>query len=127
MSITVQWDNEDKTALYQVIEGRWSWDEIYPILEQINGMMEEIDHKVTLIIDVQKGSMVPKGALRHIGRLRVETHPGVNRVIMVGARTLVQLLYDTISKLYGQQGYNFAMVSTLEEARTMAASAPILE
>ncbi len=125
MSITIQWDNEDKTVLYQVIEGHWSWNDVYPILEQINSMMEEIDHKVTLIINMQNSSMIPKGTLLNIVKLRVETHPNVNRVIMVGARNFVQLLYNTLSRLYGQRGYSFTMVATLEEARTMADSTPI--
>ncbi len=45
--------------------------------------------------------------------------------IAAGAKTFIQLLHNTISKLYGQHGYSFTMVSTLEEARSMAASAPI--
>jgi hypothetical protein len=116
MGITAVWDNDERTVIRYIHEGRWDWSDFYHAIQAANSMMDQVSHKVGLIIDVEQSSVVPSGAISRISGLRGKVHRNTGMTALVGANMFVRLLYDLFQKVYGMTT-DFVMVSTLDEAR----------
>jgi hypothetical protein len=121
MSITVVWDDEAKTAIRHIYQGRWDWSDFYKALQEANAMMDTVNYKVGLIIDVQASGLIPSGAISRIGSLRGRAHRNSGMAALVGANMFVRMLYDIFQKAYRGMDANFVMVSSLNEAREVLA------
>jgi hypothetical protein len=117
MSIIAVWDNEERTVIRHIYEGRWDWSDFYRALQESNSMMDEVSYKVGLIIDVESSSLVPSSAISRIGGFRGRSHRNTGMTALVGANLFVRLLYDLFQKVYGGMTADFVMVSSLDEAR----------
>ncbi len=117
MGITVFWDDDARTIIRHIYQGGWDWSDFYKALQEANAMMDGVNYKVGLIIDVQGSGLVPSGAISQIGGLRGQAHRNSGMAVLVGSNMLVRLLYDIFEKAYRGTDANFVMVSTLDEAR----------
>src|SRR5438876_586578 len=117
MSIIVIWDDVDRTIIRHIYQGRWDWSDFYKALQEANAMMDSVNYKVGLIIDVQASGLVPSGAISRIGGLRSKAHRNSGMAALVGTNMFVRMLYDIFQKAYRGMDANFVMVSTLDEAR----------
>jgi hypothetical protein len=124
MSIEVSWDNEAKTIIQYIYEGRWTLQEYDVARVQAAKLEESVTHRVDVIVDVRKSSLVPNGTLSR-GKNAMTTnevsHPNEGSTVIVGAGPLVRSIYDVVNKLYPdivrRRGFRFAR--SLEEARSM--------
>lgn len=119
MSISVDWENEEKTSVIFEFENRWDWTEFYNALAEGNGMLDQIDYKVGVIIDLRNSSIVPKGALTQINGMRNRVHPNIDLTILFGANRLLQSIYDIFQKIRPTPPDKFLMVASLEDARAI--------
>jgi hypothetical protein len=117
VGILAVWDNEDKTVIRHIYQGRWDWSDFYKAMQDANSMMDSAHCKVGIIVDMQKSAMVPSGAISRIGGIRTKTHRNAGMTALVGANMFIRLLYDMFQKVYPGMDANFVMVPTLEEAR----------
>ncbi|MEZ4668735.1 MAG: hypothetical protein R3E39_12555 [Anaerolineae bacterium] len=119
MSITVDWDNPEKTVIRFKYDGSWTLTDYFAANEQSVGMMDNVDHKVHIIIDVTESKILPNGVISQ-GRSAANRgkHHNQGTVMIVGANGLIRGMFDIFKKLYGRNfdvnGYAFA--STLDEA-----------
>lgn len=129
MGITILWDNEEKTIIRYVYEGRWVWDDLHHARVQVHEMLNTVNHPVGIIVDVRESTLVPNGALsqgRQFATTSPTTHPNEGRTIIVGANTFLRSMYDLFRKIYttlsGNLDVDFA--PTLESARQNLAQDP---
>lgn len=124
MTIRVEWDDPNQTALRYTYEGSWNWDEFQQARRQARLMLDTVDHKVDVIIDVVQTGILPNNILSRASSIPRDRHPNEGTVIIVGANPLIRFLYDVARRIYAEvidyRGYR--IVSNLEEARSIARS-----
>lgn len=119
MPITTIWDNPEQSIIRYVYEGKWTLTEFHQAFDTAYKMMNTVDHKVHLIIDVQNSTILPSGILSQ-GRTATNRakHPNHGIILIVGANGLIRAMFDIFKKIYGQNvdatSYQFA--SNLDEA-----------
>ena len=126
MGIEVSWDNEAKTIVKYVYEGRWTLQDFDNAREQAAKLEETVPHRVDVIVDVRNSSLVPTGTISRGKQVITTTpvsHPSEAMAIIVGAGPLVRSIYDVVSKVYPEivrrRGFRFAR--SMEEAREIIA------
>jgi hypothetical protein len=126
MAIEVCWDNEAKTIIQYVYEGRWTLADFDNARIEAAKLEETVSHRVDVIVDVRKSSLVPSGAIsrgKTVMTTNATSHPNEGTAVIVGAGPLVRSIYDVVNKVYPEmvrrRGFRFAR--TLEEARTVIA------
>lgn len=81
----VYWHDESHTILVVVFAATWTMDEVYPVLDRIEGMLEEDLPKQALVFDLT-GTQLPPDAAKHFRRLlavSLARHPAVEMSIVV--------------------------------------------
>ncbi len=122
MGIRVIWDNEEKTIIRYVYEGRWDRDDFAVAYGQAKTMMDSVDHAVGVIIDVQQSHLIPSGIISRSRHLVTTPSSNEGANVIVGANAFIRSLVDTFGKLWrhntlGQRRITFA--TTLDEARAI--------
>lgn len=125
MSITVVWDNPEKTVLRFIYEGRWTWDEFHPVINQGNQMTREVEHKVVSIVDMRAASDVPPNALVHLKRVMEQAakYPNNSGVtIFLDAEAFGKAILSMLKQVYPllASQMEFLHTDTLEDARAVA-------
>lgn len=127
MSIEVSWDNEAKTIIQYIYDGRWTWQDFDESRLQAAKLEETVSHRVDVIVDVRKSSLVPSGTISRGKSVMTTTptsHPNEGMAVIVGAGPLVRSIYDVVSKVYPEivrrRGFRFAR--SMEEARALIAA-----
>lgn len=120
MGIHASWDNEEKTVIHSVDDGEWDWKDAYAITQQINEMIESVNHKVDLIIgdDTRRMGKIPPNAVTHWHTAYRSLHPNVGLIVIVGANSFVRALVNVLIKITHSNS-QIRMVSTLTEAHTL--------
>src|SRR3954464_1167446 len=115
MSIEVNWDNEEKTIIQYVYEGRWTLQDFDDARAKAAKLEETVTHRVDVIIDVRKSSLVPTGTISRGKQVMTTTpssHPNEGTAVIVGAGPLVRSIYDVVNKVYPdivrRRGFRFA-------------------
>jgi hypothetical protein len=116
MGVTTKWFNEEHSAIHHIYEGRWTWEEMYAILDEAVEMLETVDHMVDLIADMQNASLLPSGTVGQFNRIRgLLNHPQVGSVIVVGASRLVQTFAEVFKKVSPNLQQEILFASDLTE------------
>ena len=127
MGITVVWDNPEQTILRYIYNGQWNLDNFYIALQESRDMMDTVNHRVGLIIDVQNSKLVPNGVLSHGKNVALRKHPNQGLSVIVGASGFVRTLFDVYKKVYrssfDESGYAFT--ATLDDARNLLFKQPV--
>ena len=127
MSITVIWDNPEQTIIRYVYNGQWNLDNFYHALQESREMMDTVNHRVGLIIDVQNSKLVPNGVLSHGKNVSLRKHPNQGKSIIVGASGFVRTLFDVYKRVYrtsfDETAYAFA--TNLDDARSLLLEHPV--
>ena len=127
MSIMVVWDNPEKTIMRFIYNGQWSMDNFYQALQESHDLMNTVDHRVGLIIDVQNSKLVPNGVLSHGKNVTLRKHPNQGKNVIVGASGFIRTLFDVYKKVYRstfEEGA-YAFAGSLDEARSMLLQQPV--
>ena len=126
MSITTQWDNPEHTIIRYIYNGSWSLDNFYAALKESHDLMDTVNYRVGLIIDLQNSKLVPNGVLSHGKNVSLRKHPNQGKSIIVGASSFVRTLFDVYKKVYrtsfDETAYDFAR--NLEDARSLLTRQP---
>ena len=63
MGIEVKWDNEDKTIIRYIYDGRWTWEELDNARTVAAQFESTVDRRVNVIVDVLKSRLLPNGTI----------------------------------------------------------------
>ncbi len=117
MSVHVDWDNDEHTAILWMFVGRWTWGEYDDALNAINAMLEEVDHKVDFIYDVREMSIVPPDLVTRFKLKYARKPEKANRFIAVGADTNLQLFWNFFTDLPYAKHLKVIFFDSLDVAR----------
>jgi hypothetical protein len=121
MSISLRWENRNKTVLRITFWNEWTVEEYLRKTSETVRMIESQDHDVDILIDLRTGSYIPKGDSISAFRMMMDDLPGNSGIIVYLNDNPVQ---KRLFKLQAQFYQSFRrwshhplyMVETLENA-----------
>jgi len=120
MPVKAYWLDESKKDIVQYdFEGKWTWDEFYPIYEEALRMEKAQPHRVDVILDFQRSGKVPPNALTHIKGITDKQPDNIGLSIFVTQNRFFNVMYDVAIKFYPKTKRYFVISETIEEAHNI--------
>jgi hypothetical protein len=123
MGVRVYWEDEAHTIVRYDFEGKWTWEELYPVYNLAIAMETSAPYRVDIILDMRRSQGVPGNALSHLKNISDKQPANVGLSIFVTESKFLLALYNVGCKFYYKIPQYFQVVSTIEAAREMIASA----
>ena len=124
MTVTMAWDDADKTIMLCNSQGRWTWEEYHETLSRIVEFFKETDNRVDLIITRDPQASMPSGSpMPHFQRAMRVMPPNVGLVALVNTNGFARALVSMFTKLFATTDTaTLIIVGSHEEARTKIAA-----
>jgi hypothetical protein len=122
MSITVTWDNDDKSIILMTFEQPWTLPELETSQTQLHSLMFSVAHPVDLMLDVSKTGVPPANAMGRFRALSKVRFPNQRLLILVGTNMFVRSMIDAIQRVsnaFAVRDGEMMFAATREEARRM--------
>lgn len=116
----VRWRDDSRTTIMCVIEDWMGWEGVIKIVELEFKLLDEVDHRVSIIFDIRSVTRVPPDALSYIQRLVQMQHPNEGLNIFVGMPLIAETLFTVIGKVYREIFDNYRFVGKMDEALRLA-------
>ncbi len=121
LSISLRWDNPEKTVLIYAFPANWTWQDFYQVKEQADKMLDDVPHNVVLVFDMTQTLAIPTSAISQARSLIDRAHPRGKPIILVGTNLVIRALLGLVSKFNPRTEELILAVTTLEEARSWVA------
>lgn len=117
----ISWYDDERTILLCEVTRRWTWEEAYRVVAQMNEWCSTVNHGVySVYVFGTNANLLPYGssAISSIRRLINTAHPNDRLVMFANAGTLVSRLIGVAAQVYGLRDIvaNFRFPRDLEEA-----------
>lgn len=117
MSITVNWDNDDKTVIRYDFADQWDWADFRAATVEAFALTRSVSHRVDSISNFHPGANLPPDALFQFSRIMKVAPPNRGTTVIVGGTMFINNLVTIFSKIYKPLGKKLLIASTLDEAR----------
>lgn len=117
MSVHVEWDNPDKTAIRWTFVGRWTWGEYDDALKIALSLLESANHPTDYIVDVRQMGILPPDVVKRVKAQYLQQPEKLRYLIAVGFDANLRLFWDTFTDLPYARHLKMNYFETLEEAR----------
>jgi hypothetical protein len=114
MPISVQWDNPDKTLLRWNFEGKWTWDDYYAAMEQNNALLDSIQSKADLLIDMQQTNIVAAGFTSQFRRIS-QFHPKAGFAIIVLNSRFIEIMLNMLMNFQPAMRHQVIVTDSIEK------------
>ena len=125
MSVTIQWHDYLDNVQLLVFEAPWTWDQFYAAMDARKAMIAERGGPgpYDLVVDVRKSGPVARDSIPQMKRMFTNPDPTAGLHVIIGASTVVKMLYDATMKVYTAMGKCQTMyfAGSMEEAETILA------
>ncbi len=123
MGIELYWDNDARTVMLLEVDGAWTWDEMYVILDKIKRVTDTSATTIAAILDLSGGLSMPGGSLftktgyDHAKRVIKMGEGGTGPVFIIGANSVIRTVYDTFARLDRSVTSSIQFVESADQAR----------
>ena len=120
MSVSIQWDNPQKTALIMTITTPWSWNNLESLSDAIEEAFDSVSYDIDMIIDLRSaGKQVPDHVLSQLRDAYAEGTSNLDQYIFVGATSQFIQQLSIADRYFTALGgmLNYQCVDTMEEAQ----------
>src|SRR5689334_10447826 len=107
MTITVDWDNPQHTAVLFVYQRPWTWHEFNKAIQETLALADTVNHKVDVIFDLHNGGFPPRDAVWRFKTAAEITHRNMGQYVYVAPSMLTQFVKNVIkilNRAYGGFG-----------------------
>jgi len=100
MSITVDWYNDSHRILIFHVEGKWTWDDLFPQIQRSKELSSQVTHDklVHTIFDMSESKAIPINAVSKLGTITKNQSPNAGITVLVTQSNFVNTLYNMASK-----------------------------
>ena len=120
MGYQIQWDNEEKTVVFQQYTGKALKEDLYSLAEESARMLNSVPHRVHLIIDEHNVKMNLNATdMRYLENLVPANQEGVVLIVNKDNLRYKKFLNDAGAKIAPKSFEQPFFVSALEEARQL--------
>jgi hypothetical protein len=116
------WEDEAKTVVRYVAEGRWNWNDYHKIVRISTFSFESLDHKVEAVVDLRGGDGMPAGAVGHVRMMGKPSHRNrTARAIVLGVPPEVQRALGAVDGVAGTPEQQIVFVEDDDAVRSVLA------
>lgn len=115
-SVSIKWDNPEKTILHYTFRGNWNWDDYLEKLNTGRKMMAEVEHIVCILNDMCEMGMLPPNFISTARNVITSRPNNTGLVIFLTTNTFFKAMYRVLSKLLEEVPTRYVLVTTEEEA-----------
>lgn len=116
MSIVVDWLDADKQVIYYDFPPQWTWDDLYSAMSQVKDMMATVPYNVYVVINYEKSTGIPPGALTQLRVGTLKASPNWGGGVFIGVSALVKTLLKTFTTINKKLGERYAIANDREAA-----------
>jgi hypothetical protein len=121
MGIRVQWDDLSKRMIRFDFDEQWTWEDFFVAKKESYNLIDSVGRKVAVIMVAPHNMSLPPNMLTHgLSALR-NKHANTHVVIFVMTNSFLRAMITTMTKVSRLAQSSTSVVSTLDEARALAA------
>jgi hypothetical protein len=122
MTVTLDWDNAEKTILRLTLADGWEWEDLHVVLPVGFSLMQSVDHTVHILVDHTRTNHLAHGALSRAIDLMDKLPPNLGYVVVVTHILPLRRALKTIGFITGGRGQRLYSTATFDEAYRLMAS-----
>jgi hypothetical protein len=116
MPVNVSWD-EFPDILSVDFDGQWTEEEYTAAVETANSLVREASRPVTVLLDMTKGTVEPRGNPFSEGKQTLGAMPeDVKRLCIIGGSAFTRAIMSTFFKIYRRPGMDVMLFATRADA-----------
>lgn len=119
MVVRVQWDDPDETVLRMEFSDSWTWGDFLAAVDIEWDWMEQVDHRVDVIVDMQALDGLPRDALAQIHYIAPHLHSNRGLLVLAGAAAVTQGYADILGQRRPHIGEDIILAPSLDSARAV--------
>ncbi|MFN8375084.1 MAG: hypothetical protein U0694_19685 [Anaerolineae bacterium] len=123
MSVRVFWDSDEQKIIWYVVEGTWTWDEMYAAYYKGSELQKSVSHRFHAIIDMRRAVGIPPNTMLHVTNFSTIQVENLGIRAIVTTDTFVKSLFQIGAKFSSKLSQHFVMVQTVEQAYARIAEA----
>lgn len=121
-TVSVFWDNPEKTIEIYNFAAAWTWKDFYAAKEKGDAMLDSVTHEAIVIFSGPTGIRLPESFMTNVMNINRSRHPRARLAIVVVNNTFVRVMFNTFTRMYSREVQKVAFVNSLEEARRIASA-----
>ena len=122
MPVNVSWDDDARTLLCFRIAGHWTWQELNWAWLECMAMMNNVPHKVNIIVDITEMVNMPMDLImRTVQLIRCQPHnTGIS--VIATDNGFVNMLFENLRRIIPRESSFLRAVPNVEAARQTLAT-----
>jgi hypothetical protein len=121
MGVTVNWNDETKSALHFKYSGKWTWEDYAEATTHGYELVHSMEHHPDVIADFSGTSMIPTHALTFPRSSFKQRQNSYGTVVIVSQSSLLDALLSIFRKVNADLGKKMYVVKSLDEAHELLA------
>lgn len=123
MAYSVRWDELEPTILRQTLDGLWSLDDMYQLMEASNALVQTQQQRIDLITEVGNRPHLPNDFLHSVRKIEqfVTIQPQVGMNVIVSTSNIYRVFYRVGSIIAPKAASIFRFADSVENARARIA------
>lgn len=119
MSVSIQWNTPEKTALILTFTAPWTWDQYEELSDNIQTTFDSVIYDIDLIVDLSKAGDIPESTLNQLRDAYAGGMSNLGQYIFVGATPEFIQQLDVVDHYLTILGglLSYDCVETLEDAQ----------
>lgn len=101
MMYEAQWANEQQTTVYLAFEGAWQSDEFADAAKNLNEMLSEVGHTVSVVIHLTEPQLISMEMVPQIRNFISIEHPNRDQMILVAPDGFLQGVSEVVRRAFG--------------------------
>jgi|GEM_PF-4477948 hypothetical protein len=121
MSIEVRWQDDTQSVIIYDFERQWGWADMFGAIEAAAALMDSVDHKVSVVLELTKTQSIPNINLASMQKLvtaPTASHPNMTYFYIVGAKGYIRSMLDIFGRLFPKAIQQYKIASSLADALT---------
>ncbi len=121
-AVNIFWRDAEHTILCTEYDGAWTWDDFHNSVNESVRMMEQVDHRVDLIVAPSTKSVMPHGSASPHFKWAIQTlPPNFGLQVIVTRNKFSRSIATIFSKLFSSKTYHDRMffAANMDEAYTL--------
>ncbi len=117
MPITVQWHNPEQTIVNFHFTAAWTWAEYDTAAQQARTMMDNVQHKIDIILEFDPKGRLPGNSFLNIQRAIANPHRNQGIIVIVGLNVFIRMVGSVMESVYPALARERKLAANLEEAQ----------
>ena len=121
MSITVEWDNPERTIIFCAYRDTWTWEEFFDAAQRSSDLQDTVQHTVDMILDMRSSASRMSGVTGKFSEIARISHPNTGIRVLVTNADVMKLLFQVFATVYRPAARKYQVVDSLDKAYALIA------